>query len=207
MNMLKANLADNSDPEDTDALWTTFRRRFDEKSLQLKELCFSQKSAEYLSRFKTEALDLWAKKPVLQLDNKPSSDLMDISDDESSDSEAADSNPLALVLAKSLPFRAEAKVKKAPKLMIPLDSLVSSFAAESSRNASSVTIVSSVAETATTSVVLETLKELKKDNELVQERLDKQDETIKEMKTWMKKQDESSDEIKALLRALVSKQP
>ena len=95
--------------------------------------------------------------------------------------------------------------------MIPLNSLLSTFAgsgaAEPSRTTSSGTVVSSDAETATTSVVLETLKELKKDNELVQERLDKQDETIKEMKSWMKKQEKSSDEIKALLRALVSKQP
>ena len=52
---------------------------------------------------------------------------------------------------------------------------------------------------------MDTLKELKRENEVINERLDKQDQTNQEIKNWMVKQEESASEIKNLLMSLVTK--
>ena len=67
-------------------------------------------------------------------------------------------------------------------------------------------IVSS-AETASSSLVLKTLEELKKENVVFKERLDKQDETSKEIKGMLGKQEESNNQIKSLLEALFTRLP
>ena len=129
---------------------------------------------------------------------------MDISNDESSDSEVADPNYLAMVLYHPLAFRAKDTRKKVPTLMIDLDTLFSS--AFYPRVVGSTSKVVTSKDAAPTPAVMETLKELKKENEFVRECLDKQDETNKEIKSWMMKQEESSNEIKNLLLSLVSRQ-
>ena len=58
---------------------------------------------------------------------------------------------------------------------------------------------------APTSLIMDTLKELKRENEVLNRRMDKQDQTNLEFKNWMAMQSESASEIKNLLMALVSK--
>ena len=52
---------------------------------------------------------------------------------------------------------------------------------------------------------MDTLKELKKENEVLNKCMDKQDQTNLEFKNWMEMQSEPASEIKNLLMALVSK--
>ena len=152
-----------------------------------KELCYShvyEKFTECLNGLKKAAYSIWNEKPLLQLGNapwKPPADPMDISDDESS--EVVDPNSVALVLYRPPLFRPRGTRKKVPTLMIDLDTLFLSVFCP--RSASSTSKVVSTEDDASTSVVLEILKELKQENEALRERLDTQDETNKEIKTWM----------------------
>ena len=59
------------------------------------------------------------------------------------------------------------------------------------------------------SLVLQTLEELKKENVVFKERLDKQDDTCKEIKGMLGKQEESNSnsQIKSLLEALFTRLP
>ena len=58
---------------------------------------------------------------------------------------------------------------------------------------------------APTSLIMDTMNELKRENKVIHERLDKQDQTNQEIRNWMMKQEESASEIKNLLMALVTK--
>ena len=57
------------------------------------------------------------------------------------------------------------------------------------------------------SLVMQTLEELKKENAVIKERLDKQDDTCKEIKGMLGKQEESNTQIKSLLEALFTRLP
>lgn len=131
-------------------------------------------------------METWKKQPILLLDNspwKPPSEHGNISDDE------VDNN-LAIV-----PFQQSS------------ETFVEGTSAEvrSSKDIKGKAPSDSAATSASTSLVLETLNELKKENEAVRERLDKQDETNNEIKNWMVKQEESTSEIKNLLLNLASR--
>ena len=92
-------------------------------------------------------------------------------------------------------------------LLIDLGTLLSNVVGSGSAASAPKVVSSEVASTSTpSSLVLDTLNELKKENESIHEGLYKQDETNKEIRTWMMKQEESSNEIKNLLLSLVSRQ-
>ena len=55
--------------------------------------------------------------------------------------------------------------------------------------------------------MLQTLEELKKGNVMFKERLDKQDDTCKEIKGMLGKQEESNTQIKNFLEALFTRLP
>ena len=57
------------------------------------------------------------------------------------------------------------------------------------------------------SSVMQTLEELKRANDIIQERLDKQEDTNKEIKSILGKQEESNTQIKGLLEALFTRLP
>lgn len=89
---------------------------------------------------------------------------MDIFDDESSESEFADPNSLSMVLCRPLSVRgARNSVKKVPTLMIDLENLFSSTFYSGAVVSTSKAV--STEDATSTSVVLETLKELNKENE------------------------------------------
>ena len=62
-------------------------------------------------------------------------------------------------------------------------------------------------ETPAPSLVIQTLEELKKENALIHVRLDKQEDTNKEIKRILGKQEESNTQIKSLLEALFTRLP
>ena len=60
-------------------------------------------------------------------------------------------------------------------------------------------------ETPASSLVMQTLEELKKENALIHARLDKQEDTNKEIKSIWGKQEESNTQIKSFLEALFTR--
>ena len=63
------------------------------------------------------------------------------------------------------------------------------------------------AEISSSYIVLETLEDLKKENDVFKERLNKQDETCNEIKGMLGKQEELNNQIKSLLEALFTRIP
>ena len=130
-------------------------------------------------------------------------DTMDISEDESEDA-SDDSNALAIVLVNQPSVKAEPE--PVPTLVMDLGTLLSTFVHSDSMVASLKPVsAEALSSSAPTSLIMDTLKELKKENEVMNKRMDKQDQTNLEIKNWMVKQEESASEIKNLLMALVTK--
>ena len=63
------------------------------------------------------------------------------------------------------------------------------------------------AEIPSSSLVLQTLEDQKKENVVFKERLNKQDETCNEIKGILGKQEESNNQIKSLLEAMFTRLP
>ena len=189
MILLKDNLDNNLCPSASADLWKTFKRKFISESHTLKDLCYShayEKFTECLKGLQKAAYSICNEKPPLQLDIatwQPPADHMDISDDENYEPETADPNARALVLYKPLRNLPRVSRKKVLTMMVDLNTLFTKFVGPRSSGSSSKVV--SIEDVDSTSVVLETLKDLKKENEAVRERLDKQDETNAEIKTWM----------------------
>ena len=116
---------------------------------------------------------------------------MEISEYGFEDGSESDRNPLAITLYHQP--SAQAASEKVPTLLIDLGTLLSHVVGSNSACfAPKVVSFEAASTSAPSSLVLDTLNELKKENEAIHERLDKQDETNKEIRTWMTKQEESS---------------
>ena len=87
-----------------------------------------------------------------------------------------------------------------------LGTLLSTFVHSDSTVAASKPVsTEALSSSSPTSLIMDTLNELKRESEVIHERLDKQDQTNQEIKNWMLKQEEFASEIKNLLMALVTK--
>ena len=129
---------------------------------------------------------------------------MELSEDEFEDGAESKQNPLAMTMYHQP--STEAAYEKVPTLLIDPGTLLSNVVNSGSATSAPKVVSSEVASTsAPTSLLLDTLNELKKDNEAIHEHLHKQDETNKEIRSWMLKQEDSSNEIKNLLLSLVSR--
>ena len=113
-------------------------------------------------------------------------------------------NPLAIILLNQP--SAKAAPEPVPTLVMDLGTLLSTFV-HSDSTVATPKVVSAEASSSSdpTSLVMDALNEFKRDNEVIHERLDKQDQTNQEIRNWMMKQEESASEIKNPLMALVSK--
>ena len=136
-----------------------------------------QNFSDQLKAFKDQVLSHWEKKSILLLDNAPwkahqPSEFIE---------PCSDSLPLAIIQEKEKATEEATKSENAAKC--------------SERLASS-------EDTPAPSLVMQTLEELKKENSIINGRLDKKEDTSKEIKEMLGKQEESSTQIKSLLEAL-----
>ena len=170
INSLKQASLKISNPAASDSLWERFRKRLNAETLKLKELGYERAQQNFndqLKAFQDQVLSQWCKKEILPLDNAPWK--------EHHASEVAEPESKSFSLTT------------APEDMIVEEEVVQSEeAAEYSEQHAT------PEETPSSSLVMQTLEELKKESALIHARLDKQEDTNKEIKGILDTQEDTT---------------
>ena len=174
---MKQASQENSNHAAFDSPWDRFRKWFKFESQRLKELSYEmaqQNFSDQLKAFKDQVLSHWDKKEILLLENAP---LKEHQPSESTEP-GSDSHPLTTAPEKEI----------ATKEVVESEDTAEYYEQHATSE-----------DTPATSLVMQTLEELKKENALIHARLDKQEDTNKEIRDILDKQEDSTKEIKDIL--------